>query len=67
MPTSDRDRTAVSDPTWQRLVSLRRRILAVLAATAVGIGLAQALDAGQEPDKPRSSPYRPRARRKKPR
>jgi hypothetical protein len=31
-------------------VPMRQRILVVLAATAVGIGLAQAQDAGQEPD-----------------
>jgi hypothetical protein len=39
-----------------RLVPILRRILAVLAATAVGIGLAHAQGRWSEPDKPRSCP-----------
>jgi hypothetical protein len=57
MPTSDRARIAPSGRTWHatRLVALRP-ILAVLAATAVGVGLAHAQDSGQGHDKPGSSP-----------
>ena len=58
MPTSDRAGTALRNPTWHAawLVPMRRRILTVLAATTLGIGLAQAQDARQEYDKPSSSP-----------
>jgi hypothetical protein len=58
MPTSDRAGIARCNPTGhaQWLVPMRRRILAALAATALGTGLARAQDAGQPHDKPSSSP-----------
>jgi hypothetical protein len=56
MPTSDQARTALSDPAWLWLVPMRRRILAALTATTVGLGPTQAQNADQDHDKPAASP-----------